>query len=72
MFAILWMLVYACARPWIIPSADICDGDAYFFVNVTKCTRAPGRKAYCMGRDARFCALRDAGNHTGLYEVECG
>ena len=68
----IWMLVYACVRPWLIPSADICEGNAYFFANFTKCTRAPGRKAYCVGRDAGFCPLRATGNHTGLYQVECG
>ena len=61
-----------CAKPWIIPSADECGASGFFFRNRTECIHADGRSKYCIGPDSGFCALRDEGNFTGLYQVECG
>ena len=57
---------------WLIPEADICNDRGYFFKDRVKCLYAKGRDKYCIGNDAHFCGLRDSGNLTGYYQVECG
>ena len=57
---------------WLLPEADICSNDGYFFKNETKCMYAKGRDNYCKGIDGHLCGLRDSGNYTGYYQVECG
>ena len=73
---ILGVIFGACVRPWQIPSADACDtspdGRMFFFYNRTACLCADGRSAYCVGHDGGFCALRDLGDRSGMYQVECG
>lgn len=64
--------VNTCDEPWIIPAADACGDSGFFFRNRTKCIFADGRNKYCVGPDSGFCALRDEGNFTGMYQVECG
>tara|TARA_B110000977_G_C10984403_1_gene457387 strand:+ start:490 stop:660 length:171 start_codon:yes stop_codon:yes gene_type:complete len=56
----------------VIPKADICTSDGYFFKDRINCMYAEGRKYYCMGIDKHLCGLRDTGNLTGYYQVECG
>jgi hypothetical protein len=57
---------------WLLPKADICTSDGYFFKDRIKCMYAEGRKHYCIGIDEHLCGLRDTGNLTGYYQVECG
>jgi hypothetical protein len=57
---------------WLIPEADICNENGYFFKQRVQCMYATGREHYCIGRDEHLCGLRDSGNLTGYYQVECG
>ena len=67
----------ACEQPWLMPTADTCERfkntEWYFFNNRTACIDAPGRDVYCdPPTNQTFCALRDSGNFTGRWQVECG
>ena len=72
---------------YLIPSADNCtigfreDGDSYYFgpcfdlecfIYEKKCMYALGRRRYCKGGDAHFCAFIDSGNFNNYFIVECG
>ena len=57
---------------YIIPKADICIGNSYYFKNRTKCIHAEGRDKYCIGNDSHFCSLQSTGICKNYYQVECG
>jgi hypothetical protein len=57
---------------YIIPSADLCIDNGYYFKNITQCMYADGRDQYCIGRDGHFCGLRKKGVCKDYYQVECG
>ena len=63
---------YATCILWLLPEADLCNQDGYFFKDRLKCMYANGRNYYCIGKDEHLCGLRDSGNLSGYYQVECG
>ena len=57
---------------YIIPNADFCLNNGYYFKNMTKCMHAKGRDKYCEGGDSHFCGIRTKGLYKDYYQVECG